>query len=74
MNADLKDIIMRTLGASGISMKSEVAKKDMRRRASKFSGMSIALSLTVNNNRNRWICQEQIRKISIFFHRNGTFE
>lgn len=72
MKANLNDIILRTFGASGISMKSEVAKKEMRRRASKFSGMSIALSLTVNNNRKRWICQNQ--HILSAHSRNGTVE
>jgi hypothetical protein len=38
-----------TFGASGIFVNKEVAKNDMRRRASKFTGMSIVVSLTVTN-------------------------
>lgn len=45
----LNDIILCTFGASGISVNREVAKNDMRLRASKFAGMSIAVSLTVIN-------------------------
>jgi hypothetical protein len=46
---DLNDSIFRTLGALGISIKREVAKKEIRLRASKFAGISIAVSLTVSN-------------------------
>lgn len=42
-------IILCTFGASGISVNREVAKNDMRLRASKFAGTSIAVSLTVSN-------------------------
>lgn len=47
--SDLNDIIFRTLGALGISMKREVAKNDIRLRASKFAGMSVAVSSTVSS-------------------------
>ena len=46
---DLNDSIFCTSGALGISIKREVAKNEMRLRASKFAGMSIAVSLTVSN-------------------------
>lgn len=47
--SDLNDIIFRTFGALGISMKREVAKNDIRLRASKFAGMSVAVSSTVSS-------------------------
>lgn len=56
---DLNDSILRTLGASGISANREVAKNDMRLRASKFAGTSIAVSLIVSNKWKRLICHEQ---------------
>jgi hypothetical protein len=46
---DLNDSIFCTLGALGISIKREVAKNEVRLRASKFAGMSIAVSLTESN-------------------------
>lgn len=45
----LNDNILRTLGATGMSMNREVAKKEMRCRASKLVGISIAFSLVVSN-------------------------
>lgn len=54
--SDLNDSIFRTLGAAGIFIKREVAKKEMRLRASKFAGTSIALSFTVSSKRKRSIC------------------
>lgn len=61
--SDLNDIIFRTLGALGISMKSEVAKNDIRLRASKFTGMSVAVSSTVSNKWKRLICHSHIRSV-----------
>lgn len=58
-NSDLNDSIFRTLGAAGIFIKREVAKKERRLLASKFAGISIALSFTVSSNRNRSICSIQ---------------
>lgn len=50
----LNDNILRTLGALGISMKREVAKNDIRLRASMFAGTSNALSLMVSSKRKRF--------------------
>lgn len=58
-------IILCTFGASGISVNREVAKNDMRLRASKFEGTSIAVSFTVSNKWKRLICHEQDDYISI---------
>lgn len=55
----LNDSMLRTFGALGISMNREVAKNEMRLRASKFAGMSIAESLTVSNKRKRLIYTKQ---------------
>lgn len=49
----LNDNILRTVGAIGIFIKREVAKKEMRLRASKLVGISIALSLTESNKNKR---------------------
>lgn len=61
----LNGIILCTFGASGISVNREVAKNDMRLRASKFAGMSIAVSLMVSNKWKRLICHEHADYISI---------
>lgn len=61
----LNGSIFCTLGASGISVNREVAKNDMRLRASKFAGMSIAVSLTVSSKWKRLIWHEQADYISI---------
>jgi len=45
----LNESILRTLGALGISINKEFVKNAMRRRASKFTGTSIADSLTVSS-------------------------
>lgn len=45
----LKDSMLRTLGALGIVINKELAKKVMRRRASKFIGTLIADSFTVKS-------------------------
>lgn len=45
----LKDSMLRTLGAGGIFINKELAKKVMRRRASKFIGTLIADSFTVKS-------------------------
>lgn len=52
---DLKDNILRTFGALGISMKREVEKNEIRLRASRLEGTSRALSLTVRSNWKRLI-------------------
>lgn len=51
-----KDSIFRTLGAEGMSINSELEKKDMRLLASKFDGTSIADSFTVSKRYNLFIC------------------
>lgn len=52
----LNDSILRTFGALGMVMNREVAKNDMRLRASKLVGMSKTVSLAVSNKRRRLIC------------------
>lgn len=56
-----------------MSMKRDVAKKEIRLRASRFLGTSMAVSLTVSNNNRRRIYKE-IRVIyfvtEIFSHTN----
>lgn len=52
----LNDSMFRTSGALGISINREVEKNDRRLLASKFTGRSIAVSLTVSNKRKRLIC------------------
>lgn len=54
---NLNDNMLRTFGALGISIKREVAKNEIRLRASKFEGMSSVVSLTVRSKRNRLICE-----------------
>lgn len=63
---NLNDSISRTLGALGISVNSEVAKKEMRLLASRFAGMSIALSLTVSNKRKRLICHSKLENFDYY--------
>lgn len=53
---NLNDSMFRTLGALGMPINNDVAKNEIRLRASKFAGMSIALSLTESNRRKRLIC------------------
>lgn len=49
MGTDLKDSMLRTFGALGMIINKELAKKVMRRRASKFIGTLIADSFTVKS-------------------------
>lgn len=49
MRKHLNDNIFRTFGAVGISIKREVAKNEIRLRASRLEGIYIALSLTESN-------------------------
>lgn len=58
--------MLRTFGARGISINKEVAKNDIRLRASRFEGMSIAVSLTVSSKRKRLIYVAENR---VSFHR-----
>lgn len=51
-NENLKDSMLRTFGARGISMNREVAKNDIRLLASRFEGISMAASLIVSSKRN----------------------
>ena len=44
-----KESIFRTLGAGGISINSELEKKDIRLLASRLDGTSIADSITVSS-------------------------
>lgn len=55
----LNDNILRTFGALGMFIKREVAKNEIRLRASKFEGIYIALSLTVSNKWKRLICHKK---------------
>ena len=45
----LNDSMLRTLGAAGISMKREVEKNEMRRRASEFDGTSATFSFVLRS-------------------------
>lgn len=54
-----KESILRTLGADGISINNEFEKKDIRLRASKLDGTSMADSFTVSNKYNLLICQKK---------------
>jgi hypothetical protein len=44
----LNDNMLRTLGAAGISINIDVAKKEMRRLASKFDGISTTFSFVLS--------------------------
>lgn len=69
---DLKDNILRTFGARGISMKREVEKNEIRLRASRLEGTSRALSLTVRSNWKRliWKKVRNVFKAWIFSEEN----
>lgn len=49
MKTDLKESMLRTFGALGMSINNEFAKKVILRRASKFIGTLIADSFTVKS-------------------------
>lgn len=53
MKSDLNDNMFRTFGALGMFINREVAKKEIRLRASKLVGIPSALSSTVSSKRNR---------------------
>jgi hypothetical protein len=55
---NLKESILRTLGARGMSMNSELVKNDILRRASRLVGTSIADSFTVKRRYSRLICKQ----------------
>lgn len=61
----LNDSMLRTFGALGIFMNREVEKNDMRLLASKFAGISIAVSFTVSNKRKRLICAKTVLSVII---------
>lgn len=63
---NLKDSILRIFGAMGISVKSEVAKNEIRLRASKLAGTSMALSFTVSNKWRRLTCHPEFESIHLF--------
>lgn len=54
-SSDLNDSILRTRGASGMSMNKEFEKNAILRRASRFVGTSIADSFTVRRRCRRFI-------------------
>ena len=52
-----KESILRTLGATGMSINNEFEKKEIRLLASRFDGTSIADSFTVSKRSSRLICR-----------------
>lgn len=46
-------------------MKREVAKNEIRRRASKLVGMFIAVSFTVSSRNKRWIYNESVYEFKV---------
>jgi hypothetical protein len=68
----VKESILRTLGAAGMSINNELEKKVIRLLASKLDGTSIADSFSVSNRRSLLICldndgvmQEQNKELII---------
>ena len=69
----LSESILRTCGAVGMFMNREVEKNDMRLRASKLVGTSIALSLTVSSKRRRLICYETVWSLTCGMFTSNCF-
>lgn len=59
-----KESILRTLGADGISINNEFEKNDIRLRASKLDGTSMADSFTVSSKYNLLICRKKWKAVN----------
>lgn len=64
--------ILRTFGASGMSINSEFEKKEIRLLASKLEGTSMADSFVVSSKWSRLIFPKQIENKSLKFFKNQT--